>query len=521
MMWRIFRKDWGQLWPLMAIVTIAQFTNAALWFALGRFQEPRGLVTLAQLFALATSLGIVALVATVVQQDVLPGVSQDWLIRPIRRSDLLRAKLVFVMVAVHGPMLLADAAHGTAAGLAFRDSLAAALARSLSMLLIFELPVFALAAVTRTLVQVAASVLGIWLVVVAGVAIGIVARGGAPPAFAGSGIQWMTPTFWSLLALSTAAVVIPVQYLRRATGQARRLIAGAVLLAPVLSLSTWGAAFSVQRALSPTPAAARPIAIAFDPGLGRSPSGLIPTSTAAVLLPLRVSGLAADSIVMNDRADVRLVGHDGATLFRGRTTATLGYGDDFPVRTTEGGDVRTHQRVVLPDKVYEHVRAMPVRVEIDYSLTLFRIQEVNTLPAANGDGRFSAFGRCATKMDEEGDDIEVGCANVGAAPTCVFVTLEDPTSGARNPENHLCDPDYAPYRMHVYPDVMSHLSSGLRFRDPQGLTRYPVDGSRVGAARVRLTSYRPVAHFARRLVIPEVRLGEWSANAADNETRPH
>jgi len=513
-MWRICRKDWGRLWPLITIVTIAQFTNAVLWLVLGPFREPRGLVTFAQLFALATSLGIVALVATVVQEDVLPGVSQDWLIRPIPRSDLLGAKLLFVVVAVHGPMLLADLAHGITAGFAFRESLAAALGRSVFMLLIFELPVFALAATTRTLVQIAAAAVGIWLVVVAGVIIGIVARGGAPPVFAASGIQWMTPAFWSLLALATAAAVIPLQYVRRATSQSRGLIAGAVLLAPLLSVSPWGAAFSVQRALSPTPAAAQRIAIAFDPGLGRSPAGPIPASTTAVLLPLRISGLAPNSVVMNDRAEVRLVGPHGVTIFHGRTTATLGYGDDFTVRTTSGGDVRTHQRIVLPEKVYEHVRTMPVHMEIDYSLTLFLIEAVNTMPVTNGDGRFSALGRCATKMDEEGDDIEVGCVNVGAGPTCIFLTLEDPTTGTRNPETPLCDPDYAPYRVHVYPDVMSQLTSALRFRDPQGLTRYPVDGLRLAATRVRLTSYRPVVHFSRRLVIADIHLSDWATNAA-------
>ena len=333
-MWRICRKDCGQLWPLITIVTIAQFTNAGIWAALGPFREPRGLVTFAQLFALATSLGIVALVAMVVQEDVLPGVSQDWLIRPIRRSDLLRAKLLFVVVAVHGPMLLADIAHGIAAGFAVRESLAAALARSVSMLLIFELPVFALAATTRTLVQIAATAVGIWFA-------GRrwrnrrhrVARG-APPPFAASGIQWMTPAFWSLLALAAAAVVIPLQYLRRATSQSRGSSPGRIL-APLLSLSTWGAAFSVQRGVSPKLAAAQRIAVAFDPSLGRSPAGPTPASTAAVMLPLRVSGLAPESIVMNDRAEVRLIGTDGATIFRGRTTATLGYGDDFPVRTSE------------------------------------------------------------------------------------------------------------------------------------------------------------------------------------------
>jgi hypothetical protein len=171
---------------------------------------------------------------------------------------------------------------------------------------------------------------------------------------------------------------------------------------------------------------------------------------------------------------------------------------------------------VLPDKVYERVRATPVSVEIDYSLTLFRVQAVIVMPATNGERRLSALGQCTTKMDEEGDDIEVGCVNVGAASACVFVTLEDPTSGKRNPENRLCDPDYAPYRVHIYPDVMSQLSSGLRFRDPQGLMQCPVNGSRLAAARVRLTSYRPVAHFARRLVIPDIHLSEWAANAVQD-----
>jgi hypothetical protein len=517
-MWRIFRKDCGQLWPLITIVTIAQFTNAGIWFALGPFREPRGLVTVAQLFALATSLGIVALVAMVVQEDVLPGVSQDWLIRPIRRSDLLCAKLLFLVLVVHGPMLLADIAHGIAAGFAFRESVVAALSRSVSILLIFELPVVALAATTRTLVQIAVAAVGIWLVVVAGVIMGVVMRGGAPPVFAASGIQWMTPTFWSLLALATAAVVIPLQYLRRATSRSRGLIAGAVLIAPLLSVSPWDAAFSVQRSLSETPSAAHRIAIAFDPSLGHSPAAPIPASTATVLLPLRVSGLPPDSIVMNDRAELRLVGPDAATLFHGRTTATLGYSDDFPVRTTRGGDVRIHQRIVLPDKVYEHVRAMPVHMEINYSLSLFLPEGVNTLPAANADGRFAALGRCATKMDEEGDDIEVGCISVGPGPTCMFLTLEDPMTGRRNPENPLCDPDYAPYRVHVYPDVMSQLAIGLRFRDPQGLMQYPVDGSRLAATRVRVTSYRPVAHFTRRLVIRDLDLSEWATNATRDTT---
>ena len=47
------------------------------------------------------------------------------------------------------------------------------------------------------------------------------------------------------------------------------------------------------------------------------------------------------------------------------------------------------------------------------------------------------------------------------------------------------------------------------FEIAQGLMRYPVDGSRLAATRVIATSYRPVAHFIRRLVIPDLQLSEW------------
>src|SRR4051812_25746837 len=102
MILHILKKDWRLLWPLVGIVAATQWINAALWFSLAHFKEPRGLLIFAQLFALAVFLGSATLITCVVQQDVLPGVSQDWLVRPIRRGDMVCAKLLFVIVSVHG-----------------------------------------------------------------------------------------------------------------------------------------------------------------------------------------------------------------------------------------------------------------------------------------------------------------------------------------------------------------------------------------------------------------------------------
>jgi hypothetical protein len=101
------------------------------------------------------------------------------------------------------------------------------------------------------------------------------------------------------------------------------------------------------------------------------------------------------------------------------------------------------------------------------------------------------------------------------------VTLENPANGKRNPESWYCDPDYAPHRVPVHPDAVSWLGGEVRFRDSPGLARYSVDGSQLADARLTLKSFRPRAHFTRRLVIPDIRLSEWTAGAAADETRRH
>jgi len=519
MIWRIFRKDWALLLPLVAILAALQFGNAVLWFGLEPFEEPRGLVMAAQAVSYLVLLGAAVLITAAVQQDALVGVSQDWLVRPVRRGALLCAKLIFILVTVHGPMLAADFAHGTASGFPLRDTIAAALARTVYFALIFDLPVLAVAALTRTMVQAAATLLAIWFVVAVCIAIGFLVRGGAPPPFAASGMRWMTPAFWSFLAFGAATVIIPLQYRHRATSRARAILWGAVFLAPLLSFSTWTAAFSVQSFLSPDPAFAQPIAITFEPTLGRAVAESAPTPAGTVLLPLRLTGVAPEAIVMSDRAFLRLVGGDGKTLYSGRTTVNIGYGDDFPAGASERGEVRLHQRIALPKTIYEVVRARHVRAEIDYSLTLFRVAAVSSISALHGEGRFSAFGWCKTEVDTEGDDIELGCTKPGSFPMCVTISLENSRNGNRNPETPYCEPDYAPLSPHFHPDGMSHFGADIKFHDLQQLSKYPVDGSQLIDARVSLRSYEPVAHFTRHLVISDIRLADWAADTTIGATQ--
>jgi hypothetical protein len=326
------------------------------------------------------------------------------------------------------------------------------------------------------------------------------------------------------VALAASAAVVPLQYFRRSTKYARSIAFGAVLLIPVLEFVPYAPAFAFQQRLSDDPAEAKDIAVAFDPNLGKFTGEQ--SRASSVWLPLRVSGLPPESLLINNRTYIRIIGRDGAVLFRGVTTGDPmithdpGFGpfhiDDFPVRTTIGGDVRTHQLITLPAKIYELGRGQQVRIDLDYSLTIFRTETADTIAALSGDKRTANLGWCKTRLGD--DSVEIGCIKPGDPPTCATFVLENPISGKRNPASNPCLPDYTPYTGHFYSDAMSTIRVGLKFRDPQGVAKYPVDSLQLASAQVSMKIYKPIAHFTHHLTIPEIRLVDWEAEISEGTT---
>ena len=90
----ILRRDWRLLWPFVALLTVI---GACLQWALHRYGFFGDDVAAKQLigpltvtwFAVACGLTI-----ALVQHDAVPALDQDWLIRPIARTDLLLAKVL-------------------------------------------------------------------------------------------------------------------------------------------------------------------------------------------------------------------------------------------------------------------------------------------------------------------------------------------------------------------------------------------------------------------------------------------
>ena len=518
MIWHIFKKDWKLLWPLVLIVAAIEFVQTTVWLSLGHFLESSTLVPILGPMQWAMLLGVAALIIMTVHQDLMPGDRQDWLVRPIRRRDLLLEKILFVLVAIHGPLALTDWAQGVAAGFPLMESLSLALSHGTFLLLVVSLPMLGIAAMTSTIVEAVGVILAFLLVFV----IFLLEFGPGASLSDDSNLNWMPFAFWSVVVLGAAAIVIPLQYFRRATGLARGVALGAALLVPLPALVSWAPAFAFQQMLSPDPAAAKPVQIAFDSGLGRfvaAPGGQ--DRANSVWVPLSVSGLPSESVMIADRANVRIIGRDGSILFAGRATgdpqATSDPGDfnfhieDFPVRTTAGGEVRTHERITFPAKIYNLLRNRQVRVELDYSLTLFRAEASDAIAALNGDRRTPDMGWCKTKLDYNGNFVNLSCIKLGRPASCSTFILANTVTGQKNPTSSRCFAHYAPYTMYGFYPVMEPNVNRQPVRDPQGLAKYPVDGSQLAHAQIFMTNYEPVAHFTRHLTIPAIRLGDWEA----------
>ncbi len=98
-------------------------------------------------------LAIWYLVALMVYQEPLPGDRQFWLTRPYSRLKLLAAKVLFVIVFINLPLFLSDCFILGAQGFPIGSSLPQLLLRQFPFTALFILPSFAIATVTRGVVQ--------------------------------------------------------------------------------------------------------------------------------------------------------------------------------------------------------------------------------------------------------------------------------------------------------------------------------------------------------------------------------
>jgi hypothetical protein len=532
MIWRIVRKDWTLLWPLAVLLTAIQ-----LAFEWGNFRSGfagGGAVAgeLVRLLELPWYIGIIALAIAVVHEDTIPGADQDWLIRPLVRTHLLLAKMLFVVLTICVPMVGVNFAHELALGFPALPSFADALYKVGFLFMCLIVPAMALASATRNMTELLVLLAGLVVTYAVSLWLSATLTGGDRCPTCDTGVSWLQHQLQHVEVFIGSAVILALQYYRRRT-DASRLVAMAGVIALVFVQLPWNAAFYVQTRLGavdsgPLPAAA-PVTVEIDgaaadaaavraevtygaargrPGSARSPTQALfhgnldaavenlkritrPEDAPLVLdIPVNVTGLAADGFLVADRAEFALLEQGGSVLFRGR---------DVPRYAVP----LSRQTVEIPAAVYRQVQPRVARLSLDYSLTLMDAVAEHKIRAVDGEFRSSDLGLCRTAADSNG--LHFRCRQIGRAPSCYAATLYGP-DGRHNPQVLECSLDYRPYIPSPM-NIINFVAIDLPTHDASGLAHYDVDLADLPHAYLIVTVYRPREHF-RRTVTTALHLAE-------------
>ena len=531
----IISKDWKLLWPLVVLVAVFQFLLGWLSFRWGYFGEDLVAKTLYPALNIAWCVGVVALIVAVVHQDAIPGISQDWLIRPIERRDLLGAKLLFVIATICLPMLVVDLINANAAGFTVAQAAGPTTFKELYVLLTLLVPLLALASTTENWPQIlvgGAALVVVYAVclIVASIAIG---PGRCPTC--GTGLRWIQSLIEHMAVLIGAIVILRLQYFQRRTLWSRSIVAAGVLLYVLLQLP-WGTAFALQQRLAPASPDAANIAIAFDPAVdaaamarGRAVPSAGAASAARQLLsgntdaaatylrrrtsaeaapvtfevPVHITGIPSDAILIVDRSEIRLLADDGRVLYDA-TNPT-----DSAGLTIAHGSEASHQTIELPAGLYRDWSQRPTRLEIAYWLTLFKRSATYTMAATSGDLRAPELGRCRSQLKSDVSEFNFRCRQQGLGPACYVVTLVAP-DGKRDPDSPDCSPNYRPFAA-LWTSPLTYFGIDVQVHDATGFVQFPIAPSEFAESHLLVTTYRARGHLARSLATPVLRLADWPA----------
>jgi hypothetical protein len=492
MIWHIFKKDWKLLWPMVAGVALINVIHRVIlsnidWF---RFDGPSPLRNMSYLFGEISLFATALLVVTVVLRDAIPGFRQDWLIRPIRRRDLMLSKILFVVLLAQCPIFITEVGQGLAAGFPFWQSVSAPFSRSLWMLLAFDLPLLAFATLTRNLTEAMCAALAVFL------GLGLFITPMLFRVLGNAAIAWVVDSIQLIWGSLAVAAVLGLQYYGRKIIPARWVCGGAALVWLCAQLLPWQAAFAVQQRVSSEPEAANPVQITFVPGLGRLPRKGFDTTffvmsepqrDVLLYVPLRMSNVGAGRLLNVDQMTARVTGPGGQAIELPR----------IPPRSY----AEAHQLTVVPVSIYNGMKDQPVRLDMDYSLTLLQADPEQSMPALDGDRRVPGVGRCATRTNPVASRVELGCLFQGNGPIATWF-LESTRTAQQDAENMAPSAGYAPYFGRLVGDSMNRFSRSLPYQGEE---------SQLKDDRVVFRVYRPLAHFTRRVVIPNIRLSDWTA----------
>ena len=530
--WWIFRKDVRLLWPLAVVFIGLEILLNVLTCLPLPYDANTGSRVEIGLTALAIMLIWALLVTLIVQQDPLPGSNQDWVVRPIRRADLLFGKVLSAIILIHVPIFLTVTTACAITGFSFGQILPAALLDNLYMACVITMPVMAIAAVTRTVLEALLTALGVALGVALAFVLYTFIHRLLFHSLPETGIAVWHEVIWVgglvsvLLIALTGIATLLISYGWRKVWFAKILFGCGIIVAAAALVLPWRLAYVVQQWLSPAPLA-RVVSLSFAPDAApvlkqRNPEwtelmlrytpkqnlplipseaieGIILPRAVRIVLPFKVTGVPENTFLHGDRVVLRITGPRGGVH--------RGSGWNFDLKVPKPGASLLGVAINIPKGLYEKLAHRPVNLRVEFALTLMRPRAfVLGIPS---EARLPGLGRCAIRerAGTMGTIADVACMRVGLEP-CITAAF-DPSSGGGLMGDELlhCPLDYEPALLQRARQPINHFEVKvlpLVFGAAAGRTRFSVSTS-----HITLSEYLPLAHFMRSVALQDVDLANW------------
>jgi hypothetical protein len=515
----IFAKDARRFWPeiavSLAITTLFAriypnqwLTQAGLYAVSGwgGFAGAQGLQLLASVLTVLVPVGWLLLIARVIHGESLVGDRQFWLTRPYEWKKLLAAKVLFLVVFLYLPFVIAQLALLAEAGFRPFAYLPPLLFNLLLVTGALVMPLFALATVTSTFVRMVLAVVGILLglvcfsVLASGLATGTVSVSIGP--------DFSIPI---LVCLCGGAVV--VQHATRRLWFSRLLLIG-LFLAIGVAMVIPSDGGTVDRAFA---ARARnqefPLQIKFLHDASHQVTG-VPvqgTNRVQINIPVQISGIPNGIVIMPQY--VRVSGNSANVAHWSMLWQPLD-------RLHYLSDTQDSSISFMMDRsIYEKVKAAPIQLKLTLASTQGQAGEATKIPLPTADFSIPGFGVCAPERgwyNAARDVTGIACRSAFRQPSLTYVeTLwsNSPCSGAATEPDRgvqgaawAGDFDTAPAQFGITSvwSVMVSLTNGWRYtnmRDRPQEPRYLCAGT-----PVVFTRYHMVKRFETEVVIPNFQM---------------
>ena len=390
----------------------------------------------------------IVMIFAVFQLDSPASLTEDWLCRPLRKRELLGAKIALVLLTVYVPhaigTLVADLSLGFPASEVLLDALL--LPDEVFLLL---LPVMMLVAIiTRTFVQAFGVLIAIFVCVA--VLPTPFIRDPEPHTLGldellQSGMVWLATAPARIVSLVLVVLGFWLVYWRRNLTVARALLAVIVVATYLMFLLPmkvlpWETTFSVQVASGPAPPpdaahitlrssrACFPAAMranqSTDVAFAAAKGGLKPwneeglvnagANSIAFLTAVEVRGLPLDWRVK--LAYVQANYSDGGVPIESLRPATF-------ITDSNGGGTLNHYWM-LPESTLQTLQGRQAHLELSYSLALLKPRD-HSLPTDGKRHALPGLGWCSAKVVAAANRIEVDCFSAITHPTQISAQLNE------------------------------------------------------------------------------------------------